>query len=613
MLSQEVDGREVVIAYGSRVLSKPERRYCVTRRELLAVVHFTKVFRHYLLGRPFVLRTDHASLRWLRSFKSPEGQVARWLEALEEYQMEVIHRPGKKHQNADALSREGCSQCGGPHIGEKIRVGRAPKVCQVRTRGAESRQQQSTPTWLGAQTVNLDDMREAQRADPVLAAVYRWVEDGVRPAWSLIAGEGRALKFYWGQFQSLKISDGVLIRRLDRGELDPRHQILVPKTMRSGVLAGSHEALTAGHLGRDKTIANIKQRFLWPGMRKEAEIFVKACDTCQQYKTTGKTRKAALKEYLTGEPLERLCIDIVGAFPETANGMKYALVVTDCFTKYVEAYAMPNQEAVSVAKVLVREFFTRFGVPREIHSDQGRQFESHLFGEICTLLGVHKTRTTPFRPQSDGQSERNIRTITKMLAMVTEQQEKWDEYLPYIMMAYRATPHATTKLTPNYLMFGRELAMPIDVMFPLPPDTEPVTAAEYAQRLQWKLQYAYELTRLHTKRAAERQKRLYDRGTFGESYKAGDLVWLINKNRKKGVTPKFQPNWRGPFVIVRMHNNILAEVKQSQRKLSTVHTDLLKPCYSTKLPRWLIQTRKRIQRAAAPTMPTAPTVPTTRD
>jgi transposase InsO family protein len=594
VLSQVVNGQEVVIAYGSRVLTKPERRYCVTRRELLAVVHFTRVFRHYLLGRPFVLRTDHASLKWLRSFKSPEGQVARWLEALEEYQMEVVHRPGKKHQNADALSREGCVQCGGPHEGEKIRVGRGSKVCVVRTRGRDGQDLGSRPTWLGTQTTNLDDMRAAQRADPTLAAVYRWVEDKVRPPWEMISGEGRAVKFYWGQLASLEIRDGILIRKLERGEFDPRHQILVPKTMQEEVLKQCHEALTAAHLGRDKTIFNVKQRFLWPGMRKQTELFVKACDVCQMYKTSGRTRKAALMEYLSGEPMQRVCIDICGAFPPTAAGMKYVLVVTDCFTKFMEAYAMPDMLASTVARTLVREFFTKFGVPLELHSDQGTNFESALFGDVCTLLGVKKTRTTPFRPQSDGQSERNVKTVTKMLAMLTDEQESWDEYLPFVTMAYRATPHATTQLSPNYMMYGRELFMPIDVMFPLPPDTQPITAAEHAIRMQRKLQYAYTLARKHIKRGAERQKRLYDRKTFGRSYAAGNLVWLLNKQRKKGVSPKLQPNWRGPYLIVKMHNDVLAEVRQTIRKQTTVHTDLLKPCFSTQIPRWMDRVRKRL-------------------
>ena len=103
--SQEVNGCEEFVAYASRVLNKAERKYSVTRKKLLAVVTFAKHFRSYLLGRRFVLRTDHSALQWLYSFKEPEGQTARWLEMLQEFDFEVIHRRGRDHGNADALSR----------------------------------------------------------------------------------------------------------------------------------------------------------------------------------------------------------------------------------------------------------------------------------------------------------------------------------------------------------------------------------------------------------------------------------------------------------------------------------------------------------------------------
>ena len=112
VLSQVQDGQERVIAYGSRSLTKEERRYCVTRRELLAVVYFLKTLRHYLYGRKFTVRTDHGALRWLTNFKDPQGQVARWLEVLGTYDFEIQHRPGLRHGNADALSRGPCNQCG---------------------------------------------------------------------------------------------------------------------------------------------------------------------------------------------------------------------------------------------------------------------------------------------------------------------------------------------------------------------------------------------------------------------------------------------------------------------------------------------------------------------
>src|SRR5260221_14351271 len=120
VLSQVQDGEEKVIAYASRMLNTAERNYCVTRRELLAVVHFTKQFRPYLLGNEFLLRTDHSALRWLKLTPEPIGQQARWLEKLEEFNFRIEHRPGRKHCNADALSRRPCKQC---HREEDIEVG----------------------------------------------------------------------------------------------------------------------------------------------------------------------------------------------------------------------------------------------------------------------------------------------------------------------------------------------------------------------------------------------------------------------------------------------------------------------------------------------------------
>lgn len=113
VLSQEQNGHERVIAYYSRSLTRRERNYCVTRKELLAVVKAVEKFHYYLYGQKFVVRTDHASLKWLFNFRQPEGQVARWLQKLQEYQFEVVHRAGRSHMNADVLSRRPCyeSEC----------------------------------------------------------------------------------------------------------------------------------------------------------------------------------------------------------------------------------------------------------------------------------------------------------------------------------------------------------------------------------------------------------------------------------------------------------------------------------------------------------------------
>ena len=129
VLSQKIDGVERPIAFFSRVLNDTQRRYCTTRRELLAVIVALQHFRHYLLGTHVILRTDHHSLKWLRTFKRPEGILARWVETLAEFDFEIEHRPGRLHNNVDGVSRPFCKQC----LGKSFKI---PWVCLLYTSDA---------------------------------------------------------------------------------------------------------------------------------------------------------------------------------------------------------------------------------------------------------------------------------------------------------------------------------------------------------------------------------------------------------------------------------------------------------------------------------------------
>ena len=130
-------------------------------------------------------------------------------------------------------------------------------------------------------------------------------------------------------------------------------------------------------------------------------------------------------------------MDILGPLPVTNRGNKFIMVVSDYFTRWAEAYALPNQEASTVARALLEGWICRFGAPEIVHSDQGRNFEAKLFAEMCHMLGIEKTRTTAYHPQSDGLVEHLNRTILMLLSIrVEDDQESWDEHLQEIMMAY---------------------------------------------------------------------------------------------------------------------------------------------------------------------------------
>ena len=184
--------------------------------------------------------------------------------------------------------------------------------------------------------------------------------------------------------------------------------------------------------------------------------------------------------------------------------------MSDNFTKWVEAYALPNAEVRTVAKRLVDQFISRYGVPREIHTDQGTPFESALFTELCNLLGVIKTRTSSYHPMSNGQVEIYHRTLESMMSKyVREDHTDWDENLTLLTMAYRATPHSSTKISPYKMFFGQEMNLPIDVMIGKPtPEEEP--NEDYVFQLQQRLIKVHADAQAALKRAACQQKATYD-------------------------------------------------------------------------------------------------------
>ncbi|PNF24989.1 hypothetical protein B7P43_G08361 [Cryptotermes secundus] len=205
----------------------------------------------------------------------------------------------------------------------------------------------------------------------------------------------------------------------------------------------------------------------------------------------------------------------------------------DYFTKWPEVYSIPNQEPSTIAEVLVANFFCRFGIPRELHSDQGRNFEFHLL-RVLQCLGVRKMCTTPLHPQSDGMVERYVKTIEEHLRkVVSSHQRDWDERLPLFLLAYRASTHNTTGLTPAGLVFGRELRLPCDLLFGAPPDKEQPNT-DYAADLVDNLHDIHNYARKNLKLASDRMKTRYDKLANSAGYDEGDRVWLYRPTRRKG-------------------------------------------------------------------------------
>jgi hypothetical protein len=192
----------------------------------------------------------------------------------------------------------------------------------------------------------------------------------------------------------------------------------MPKALQTTILEQLHDSPMAGHLGKKKTQEKVSGECYWTGWRHATEQWCRKCPRCASRKGLVRKEHGKLHPYAMGAPMEQIAIDILGPLPRTDSGNRYLLVALDYFTNWPEAFAIPDQEATTVAPVLTEGIFCRFGVPLELHSDQGKNFESTVFQEICRILDITKTRIMPGYPQSDGMVERMNRTLLNGLSML---------------------------------------------------------------------------------------------------------------------------------------------------------------------------------------------------
>jgi len=584
VLSEKVNGEERVVAYASRNLSKAEVNYCVTRKELLAVVYFTKYFKHYLLGRRFTIRTDHAALQWLRRIPEPVGQQARWIGFLEEFEYDICHRAGSRHANADAMSRRPCRsrdcRCSTQQDSS------FDNVAQVRTTdqlGVETTTVRGeTPTefeW------SLQGTAEAQRADPDIAPIINLLQSSDdKPPWNDVAGCSEAVKILWNQWERLVLREEVLYRKYYdvHGEVQ-FFQLVVPYAQRNKFIELAHSGITGGHLGRRRTEDQVRRRAYWPGWTRDVARHLRSCRPCAAYHRGAPPRQVAMQTPAVGAPFERISVDITGPFPRSARGHVYMVTVVDHYTKWAEAIPLRNHTAEMVARALMQHVFNRFGFPLQLLTDRGPEFEGQLFSELCRHMEIDKLRTTAYRPATNGMVERYHRTLNSILGkIVSQNQRDWCERVPVAAAAYRASVHEATGYSPNMLVLGREVSAPLDVILGVPPGGSQHYDSydEFVWSRQRLMRETYATVRENLGVAAVRRKRGYDVRVRPRQFHAGDQVWYYYPRRYVQRSPKWQSFYTGPYTVIRIIPPSNAVIKKGTKGTPfVVHFDKMKRCY----------------------------------
>jgi hypothetical protein len=550
VLSQTDDSAmEHPVAYISRTLNRAERNYAVIEWEGLAVVWAVKTFRHHLLGRYFLIVTDHAPLKCLMKPNNMSHRLNKWALYLQEYDFDIVYRPGRTNTNADALSRL-------PQINSTV-VSSDVDIEEIFEPPSSNR------------------VVVEQAKDPFMKAMVDYLTNDTFPADEALA---RRIAL---ESPSYTLQAGMLhrIKSLKTtGREDGTLQLVVPKDLRDELLEAFHDDRLAGHLGVAKTFCKLRSRYYWPGMYGDVSNWCQKCSVCLSRKHPHRWTKYPLKPIPVAGPFDRVAVDFVGPLHTTNVGSKYILVFSDYLTKWPEAFATSDQTATTVARVFVEEIICRHSAPCQLLSDRGTAFLSNVVQEICDILGTKKVNTTAYHPQTDGLVERFNRTLIDMLAKVTnDNQLDWDVHIPYCLFAYRTAMQESVKESPFYLLYGREPRLPIDseILARIRPYAD---EADYATQCSRLLKQAWQNAAQAIQKAQEKQKRDYDKNLATPPIEVGSIVFLYSPVTKPGLTSKLVKRWKGPFEVVSLRDTTaqLRHLHQPRAKKVITHTNRLK-------------------------------------
>lgn len=529
------------VAYGSRKLSAVEQKYPNIEREFLGCLYAVNLWRHYLYMKDFELRTDCRSLIYYKNLKDPTSRLIRFSLKLQEYTgMKIVYQPGRKNMAADALSRAPVDD---PDIGED---------------------DEEIPV-LSIQDLNLS---QQQREDQELSRIFQSLE---HPK-SVSNQENRRSRRYI-------IKDDILYKR---GNGDVPDVVMVPEVLIDRIIDQYHrQKLGGGHLGVRKVVEGLSNKYYWKNLESSVRDAIKRCEHCQHRKGPNlKTKLGLLMPVKVTENIfEKWAIDACGPFVKSNQGNVHILAATEYLSGYLITKAVKSISSEEVCKFLMADLITKFGVPRELISDNGKNFTSIQVKNFLTQMGCSKINITSYHPQANGMIESNFKSLGNMLALyVSANQRDWDEHLQSLTFTINSSAKETRGgRSPFYIVHGVNANLPIDIE--LLPKGE-VEDDDLDSRVA-RLRLIRENTATYYNTGKKKQKERYDTNRVQVKYGIGDLVMVYNPRNFKSLSRKLLCRWMGPYKIIESYNDYLNYKIKDVRsgKIQNIHVSRLKKYY----------------------------------
>jgi hypothetical protein len=615
------------IAYLSKRFSAAEMNYSVSEQELCATIYALKTWRHYLEGcEGLTIITDHHPNTFFQGTPVLSRRQARWYETLQRFHFTWKYEPG--HTNvADPLSR--CSNLLNAVAEHRQHILAAFTRAQARAADLDHATvsgQQSAPDTAApfqnnilfqdksishsklnlpgtapgcASHLQSDDLQAQSHPTTVEGEVFSSDLDFSLPN-ELNQHLSGKIRSHSIPFSSeLQLPGPPLLDKLKRAyQKDPQfsmssitdklkfhdgfwwktvkqgHQrIVVPcdAEVKCGLIAEFHDTPSYGHMGSKRTLEVLQRYFTWPGMVVDVKRFISSCDSCQRNKPDTAGPKGLLQPLpIPDKPWNSLSFDFITCLPPTNDGHNALLVVVDRLTKMCRLVPCDfHCSAEDVARLLSTAVFSIFGVPETLISDRDPRFTSQWFQTWCKSIGIKQCMSSPYHPQTDGQTERMNRVVEDMLRhFVNPRGSDWDTFIPAAQLAINNAYQQSIKSTPFFVNFGRHPRVPGSLANDLPsPPSATSTSALLASHLHdanillkaaQDRAVAWENAKKHIASAQEAQQKQYNKGRRDISFAVGDKVLFSTRNAglKSTLCRKLLPKWIGPFSIVKVINPV---------------------------------------------------------
>ena len=503
-----------IVSLVSRVLSKHEKNYSTTERELLAIVYSVLKFRYYLVGAEFDIITDHKSLTFLLTSPFNNARLTRWILCLQEYAFRIEYCKGKDNLVADFFSRHG--------LGHNDTASPDYLIWRCCSSSPDEGEQSSQSInmimalSMKHELVNeLKDIHSRQKEDDTLKA--------------LMKKQSPNLTF-------LEEKEVVFVRI---GQTDV-WKLYLPRKMVKNALQCTHDQL--GHAGAHKMQHYMSQFFFWRHMRRDIKAFTRACDLCQRVKYLNLKMEGEYQFLKATQPNQMISVDFYGPLPVSVGGAQYIFVIQDVFSKLVTLYPIRRATTQICLSKLTKFYFEKIGKPEKLLSDHGTQFTSPTWQSKLEAIGVTALFSSIRHPQSNP-VERTMRELGRIFrTYCADRHTKWARLVPFVQDCINMMVHQSTGFTPDFLHFGTTLKEKILKLFPLlekdPPERNLVVQC-----------------------ANERLQRAFEQRCRGQKTRSrvnlqlGDLVLLRVphlSNARQKVISKFFHLYEGPFRIVRV-------------------------------------------------------------